>query len=247
MKTDQYLEHYGVKGQKWGVRNDPSYLNKNTYTIKKGTHLKRFTNTKTERKSMKGKYVSYRKNDTNEYLMTAINNNLGFKKHKQIWEQDIELVDDATVLSGKAAVDEVLKTINDKDLTADYNKLVKSGYMDENKNLFDRRQILNKEIEDHPKRKRTNYDRASDIGNTLNAFMYSEKGKAFIDSLSGKYDATVDPEDFVLGYQSPLILLNDSKFKESNNPKQIKNEKWYKDHPDAYVPKKYLKQVNKHG
>ena len=247
MKTDQYLEHHGVKGQKWGVKNGPPYPIKKTYTLKKGKHLKRFTNTKTERKSMKGKYVSYRRNDTNEYLMTAINNNLGFKKHKQIWEQDIELVDDATVLSGKAAVDEVLKIINDKDLTADYNKLLKSGYMDENKNLFDRRQILNKEIEDHPKRKRTNYDRASDIGNTLNAFMYSEKGKAFIDSLSGKYDATVDPEDFVLGYQSPLILLNDSKFKESNNPKQIKNEKWYKDHPDAYVPKKYLKQVNKHG
>ena len=127
---------------------------------------------------MKGKYVSYRRNDTNDYLMTAINN---------------------------------------------------------------------KEIEDHPKRKRTNHDRASDIGNILNAFMYSEKGEAFIDSLSGKYDAMVDPEDFVLGYQSPLILLNDSKFKESNNPKQIKNEKWYKDHPDAYVPKKYLKQVNKYG
>ena len=119
--------------------------------------------------------------------------------------------------------------------------------MDENKNLFERRRMLDKEIEDHPKRKRTNRDRASDISNTINVFMYSKKGKAFIDSLSGKYDATVDPEDFVLAFQSPLILLNDSKFKESNNPKQIKNEKWYKDHLHASVPKKYLKQVNKHG
>ena len=119
MKTDQYLEHHGVKGQIWGVKNGPPYPIKKTYTLKKGTHLKRFTNTKTERKSMKGKYVSYRRNDTNDYLMTAINN---------------KLVDDATVLSGKAAVDEVLKTINDKDdkdLIADYNKLLKSLHFKE--------------------------------------------------------------------------------------------------------------------
>ena len=25
MKTDQYLEHHGVKGQKWGVKNGPPY------------------------------------------------------------------------------------------------------------------------------------------------------------------------------------------------------------------------------
>lgn len=42
-----YLEHYGVKGMKWGIRKQKDAINSNRRTIKSGTELQTIT---------KGKY-----------------------------------------------------------------------------------------------------------------------------------------------------------------------------------------------
>lgn len=64
-----YLQHYGVKGQQWGVRHGPPYpvdKNKGDITIKQGTKFKRLS-VYDESVSKGHAYVTYLKKDVEHY------------------------------------------------------------------------------------------------------------------------------------------------------------------------------------
>ena len=202
-----YIIHNGVKGQKWGIRRYQDYdghLIKDSYVLKAGTSLTRYSKYKDEPKHTYGKYVSQHKRDQNLYLVDAVFDRLGFKSHKNLYEIKISTIDNASVRSGRAMVEDVLSKIGDKKVNEAFDNLVRIGYVDAA--LSTKIKMFNNDYRIQENRAKvaesiTKYmeDHLKDIEKE-----YSDKG----------YDAIIDPEDYMRDYETPMILLNDKKFKE---------------------------------
>lgn len=208
-----YISHHGIKGQKWGIRRYQDYnghLIKDGYVLKAGTTLTRYSKHKDERKNSYGKYTSQSNHDRNTYLVDAIFDRLGFKSHKNLYKIKINTIDDAYVRSGRLMVEDVLSKIGDKEVDKAFDNLVKIGYVD--KSLSIKSKMFNDD-DDHKTEYHIQENRAK-VAESISKYMkdhlkdiekeYSDKG----------YDAIIDPEDYMWDYETPMILLNNKKFKE---------------------------------
>lgn len=210
----EYIEHHGIKGQKWGVRRFQNYdgtrIKKSDIVLKKNSNVYRYSNKK-ESGNLEGAYTFSRDNDAKEYLIDSKSARIGFKDYDKIRMIKISVLDDATVRRGANTVKDIVNKIGDVNVEKAYEVLANAGYMDDTKSAYDRYKIWSKNEETMNAR--------NTLGGSINRYMYNHKTskdtrKAQLDEYRKQgYDAIVDPEDFIWNYEMPMILLNDSKFK----------------------------------
>ena len=219
---------------KWGVRRYQNYdgtriKNSSDIQLSKDTKLYRYSNKK-ESGSLKGSYVFQTPSDSRSYYLDAKNTRIGFKDYDKIMMTEISLLDDATVRRGKDTVKDVVDRIGKTKVTEAYEYLDKVGYLDDTKSSFERWKIWDSNDETRTARKT--------LASAMNKHVYNhetsknsreEMLKEYADM---KYDAIVDPEDFVWNYERPMIIINENKFKRTKQG--VVYDKTYKEHEKEF-------------
>lgn len=133
------LQHHGIKGQKWGVKNGPPYplkisrsesrkMNKKGYTLEKGTYLYRTTGNAHE--GNKGStFASFSENDKNFYNQRLCVNMLNPKA--DAFNMTMKLKEDLVVPSQKERVDSFVKYMSTGDNAKRFNAYLKDVFSDD--------------------------------------------------------------------------------------------------------------------
>lgn len=219
------LFHHGIPNMKWGEKNGPPYplskakhnkvvLSKTPKAIKakKGTKFYRYSNKEESKDVRKGTYTFRSENDAREYLSDSKNIRLGFKDYDKLYISEIEATAPLTIKRGKEAVKDIIDRYGNKTLKEHFDILDKSGFYDDSLRAYDRFKIWENSKEVAKSRKK--------IGNFLNDTLYKSGDKSKREEIYNLfkeqgYDAFIDPEDFTWNYETPTILLNESKFKKN--------------------------------
>jgi hypothetical protein len=214
------LFHHGIPNMKWGEKNGPPYpLSKAKHNkvvrsrtpkaikAKKGTKFYRYSNKEESKDVRKGTYSFRSENDAREYLVDSKNVKLGFKDYDKLYITEIEATAPLAIKRGKEAVKDIVDKYGTKTLQNHFDILDKSGFYDDSLSAFERGKIWESVSKSRNK-----------IGNFLNEVLYKspEKKEEIYKMFKEQgYDAFVDPEDFTWNYETPTILLNESKFKKN--------------------------------
>lgn len=219
------LFHHGIPNMKWGEKNGPPYpLSKAKHNkvvrsqtpkaikAKKGTKFYRYSNKEESKDVRKGTYTFRSENDAREYLSDSKNIRLGFKDYDKLYISEIEATAPLTIKRGKEAVKDIVDKYGNETLQKHYDILDKSGFYDDSLSAYDRFKIWKSSKEVEKSRKK--------MGNFLNDTLYKSGDKSKREEIYNLfkeqgYDAFVDPEDFTWNYETPTILLNESKFKKN--------------------------------
>lgn len=140
IQIDKGLQHHGIKGQKWGVRNGPPYpikvskstsrkINKTGYTLEKGAYLYRTTGNAHE--SNRGSaFASFSERDRKFYNERLCVNALNPKA--DAFDMTMKLKRDLVVPSQKERVDAFIRYMSTGKNAEKFNRYLKNVFSDNN-------------------------------------------------------------------------------------------------------------------
>lgn len=212
------LEHFGVKGMKWGVRKAKDQINSKDRTISKGTNIQNITKGEYKNKEGKHLYVSYTKADNAHY----VDNMAQFMYDGKGYRNEFRVKKDIKIPSDKKLTEAFVKVAkeNPEKVARDMSKAYEESHL-----LFTRsKKYYMKKIKDiDPK----DLETGEKLTKTFISDMVSSKAKTsrsmFIAELSKQgYDAISDTNDRdqLGGTQDPLIIFNPGKT--LSKPKTLK-------------------------
>jgi len=113
------LQHYGVKGMKWGVRKTKDRINSKDRTIKKGTQIVNYTSRKFKEQN-RHMYASYTSYDKNHYADMMGN----FMYDGKTYKNEFKIKRDIKVPSDKVLTEEFIRLAkqNPKRVASDMSK-----------------------------------------------------------------------------------------------------------------------------
>lgn len=132
------LQHHGIKGMEWGVRNGPPYplqitkrqsrkMNQRGYTLQKGTHIYRTTGNPNE--NNKGSaFASFSENDKYFYNQRLIINKANPKA--AAFDMTMKLKEDLIVPSQKERIDAYIKYMSTGDNAKRYSAYLRNSLND---------------------------------------------------------------------------------------------------------------------
>ena len=206
LKQSEYLEHFGVKGMKWGRRKKVDAINSVRRTIKKGTEIQNITSKKYQNngRHMYGAYTSYDKNMYGDMMGNFMYDGKAFKNM-------FEVKTDIKIPSDKDLVDSFLKIAKEnpkqvaKDMAAAHN--AQAMLLNVSPKKYEK--LINKATIGNVKagEKIT----AKFIEDLVDDKLTKTRSKFFRSLVDQGFDAMSDTNDRDRSTQDPLIFFNPSK------------------------------------
>ena len=246
------LYHHGIKGQKWGVRRyqnpDGSLteVGRKRYgygvsKLKAGSTVRRVSGRKSKDDNPVGLYT-FTPNDQkaykdSAYYLPSVNPSYGSKNKKAKITQ-YKFTKDATILSGKRAVDDYIKRYGKMtvdEYAKDYQPATERARrtiedyrkIDKNKTISDIYKNRGLELENNIALRIFMHDYIhntvmSPVGWVTGSDYSSENQKSTIQDFTDHYrklkiDAIIDPEDYAAGFKEPIIILNKDAIKKEGS------------------------------
>lgn len=193
-RNPNFLEHHGIPGQKWGVRNGPPYPIENR-TLSKGTRLNSVSYYNDSKKYRKSNRWMYMYNPDDEWDRTVYKGPFALYKVQEgkryVYEHQYETVKDLKMPTSKERIDEFINLYNNKraNMVKDLsyirdlaNKRAPDSISDDAKKLD-----LNKAKTDN------DYKAAYELFNhAMENVSLFRSTREYADLMSKKYDAMVD-------------------------------------------------------
>lgn len=237
MPKEPTLSHYGIKGQKWGVRRFQDQHGNWTKVglerrrkgnrIGKGTEFTTYSH-RPFKEIRTGQYSSYTDYDRGAYEETFFIGELGHDTAKESYAVKMTAKKDIILPKKKDAIFDIL----DESIEPDYklntkyfgevkgpefqaalDKVKRSGYL----NILDsdidlRRKLLYRNPDDPWQNRDSLWNSCMKCAELVHDRIYSDR-QGFIDKYRNKgYDAIFDPEDLLYCYDAPVIILNPDAF-----------------------------------
>lgn len=204
-ELDDVLQHFGVKGMKWGVHKRKDDINSTDRVIKKGTEIQNISGNKLTDKK-RHMYASYTSFDKDSYV-TVMN----FMYGDNVYKNEFTVKKDIKVPSDKKLVEEFksLAKQNPKEVADDmanaYNQIHK--FRKKTSKHFEKK--LSKIDGDYSKKgEKTTKEFVQLMVSDESA---KTRGKFFGSLIKKGYDGMSDANDRDGGAQDPLIIFNTSK------------------------------------
>ena len=204
-------------------RNGVSHRSGDADVIRKGTVFRRVSDTDKEDLSRR-KYVSLTNQDAKEYRDLMANGLLGTAKPKNIYEYRLEAMSDLTVATGQQVIGKLLKEYGSKSFARTYaeyerldlrnNRYKTYGLTAEGNTKLT--ENIQRELGDSTKEKWAGLHARrveQKTRNEVHKLLYKNQkiSSEMRDYYAKKgYDAIVDMEDYLDGFDYPLILLTPS-------------------------------------
>ena len=222
LNLDDAIEHYGVKGMKWGVRKAKDEINTKTRTIKKGTEIQNISRRQLDPNNKRAGrlYASYTDYDKAKYRYLMANVMYDDRGYKNTFE----VKKDIKVASDKQAVDAFVKIAkaNPKMVAREMAK------------ARDEQNLFNFRVAKTYEKKLSKIDKSSNANKLAEEFMSNlvstklqKTSDSFFSYLAKQgLDAISDLNDRggVTNTQDPLIIFNSEKMGTMTSVKLTKND-----------------------
>lgn len=233
-----YLEHYGVKGMKWGIRKQKDAINSNRRTIKSGTELQTITEGQYQNGKRKRLYTSYTDYDKSMYVDLMGN----YMYNQKGYKNTFMVKKDISVASDKDVVNEFIKLAKDnpdqvaRDMANAYNDI----YIFKHKTEKSYRRKISRLNDPESKRARK---LAEDFvaNSVLSEKAETSANKFYANLVKEGFDAISDTSDRKQGAQDPMIIVNMNKLNHTGSMKLSKKDL------DYYMNYSVYKKLEKKG
>lgn len=213
---NNHLQHYGVKGMKWGVRKAKDDINSKDRIIKRGTEFQTITSKKYDSNKKERMYTAYTKYDKDAYVDLMGNFMYNGTSYRNVFlaNKDIKVASDQKTIDtfikiAKANPDKVAREMS-------------KAYNDSHTFIRKSEKTFKKKIDkisDSDSLKAQKLAKEFMSTSILSSKAKDISNKFYSALIKEGYDAVSDPNDRDSGAKDPLIIINLDSVKQTESVK----------------------------